>query len=333
MNTLSNKLGINDEFAEEREGKMQELEGPRLKETKQTIENALNEYKAYYIREIKDKGVTEKEFLEKYSTYLKEFANYGEKLFDAVGKIENLPERIKEYYGVQAADHEIINSHSLLSALPSIYANQDNLNKNDQEGVKMIYQYVKTEIERVEDLIPLLEIRDLPTKQICKNAKKFKLNELIQKEVDSYKIHTEPRNVTVDLDLQDIEIKTHYALARGIISTLYGNAAKNASKGGKIEVGLKKGWKNIELTIKNNYISGETLEHLGRNKGIGTYLVDKLIETTPGADIDKHSTKDNEFIVKLKIPKKYLTRNNPSTIPLKTEHNSWYSWIKEKFRK
>lgn len=210
-------------------------------------------------------------------------------------------------------------SHEFKTPLSSIqgYATllqDENLSSEDKE------KYTKNIIDSTRKLNELvsniLKISKIDNQKIIIEPKVYSLDEQIRECILSLEKEWVEKNINLDINLDEIEIKTDKSLLDNVWNNLIGNAIKYSNQDGKIEISGHKKDNKIIVSIKdygigikeenlpyifNKFYQGDT-SHASEGNGLGLALVKGIIDLID-AEIEVYSKENegSEFIVKLKV--------------------------------
>ncbi|MDE6868231.1 MAG: HAMP domain-containing histidine kinase [Clostridia bacterium] len=170
--------------------------------------------------------------------------------------------------------------------------------------------------ERLSDLVMnILKLNKLENKTVATDLSKFGLDELLRECILDFEEKIDGKNLTLDCDLQDMEIYSDKTFIQTIVSNLISNAVKFTDGGGKISVGLKDegGYAVITVADTGEGISSEVgghifdkfyqgdTSHAAEGNGLGLAMVKRIIDVL-GGEISVHSVpgEGSVFTVKLK---------------------------------
>ena len=210
-------------------------------------------------------------------------------------------------------------SHEFKTPLSSIqgYATllqDENLSSEDKE------KYTKNIIDSTRKLNELvsniLKISKIDNQKIIIEPKVYSLDEQIRECILSLEKEWVEKNINLDINLDEIEIKTDKSLLDNVWNNLIGNAIKYSNQDGKIEISGYKKEDKIIVSIRdygvgikeenlpyifNKFYQGDT-SHASEGNGLGLALVKGIIDLID-AEIEVYSKENegSEFIVKLKV--------------------------------
>lgn len=209
-------------------------------------------------------------------------------------------------------------SHEFKTPLSSIqgYATllqDESLSKEDRE------KYTKYIIDSTQNLNILvsniLKISKIDNQKIIIEPTIFSLDEQIRECILSLEKEWVEKNIELDINLEEINIKTDKILLNNVWNNLIGNAIKYSNKNGKIEIKGYKEQNEIKISIKdygigikeenlpyifNKFYQGDT-SHASEGNGLGLALVKGILDLIDGKiNVVSKINEGSEFIVTLK---------------------------------
>ena len=208
-------------------------------------------------------------------------------------------------------------SHEFKTPLSSIqgYATllqDESLSKEDKDKYT---KYIIDSTQKLNILISnILKISKIDNQKIVIEQELFELDEQIREVVLSLEKEWTNKNIELDIDLDEVSIRTDKTLLSHVWSNIIGNAIKYSYDNSKIEIKLRNENDKIKVTIKdygigieeekvpyifNKFYQGDT-SHSNEGNGLGLALVKGIVDLINGK-IEVHSevNKGTEFIVTL----------------------------------
>ena len=208
-------------------------------------------------------------------------------------------------------------SHEFKTPLSSIqgYATllqDESLSKEDKDKYT---KYIIDSTQKLNVLISnILKISKIDNQKIVIEQELFELDEQIREVVLSLEKEWTNKNIELDIDLDEVSIRTDKTLLSHVWSNIIGNAIKYSYDNSKIEIKLRNENDKIKVTIKdygigieeekipyifNKFYQGDT-SHSNEGNGLGLALVKGIVDLINGK-IEVHSevNKGTEFIVTL----------------------------------
>ena len=159
-----------------------------------------------------------------------------------------------------------------------------------------------------------MKISKIDNQKIVIEQELFELDEQIREVVLSLEKEWTNKNIELDIDLDEVSIRTDKTLLSHVWSNIIGNAIKYSYDNSKIEIKLRNENDKIKVTIKdygigieeekipyifNKFYQGDT-SHSNEGNGLGLALVKGIVDLINGK-IEVHSevNKGTEFIVTL----------------------------------
>jgi len=209
-------------------------------------------------------------------------------------------------------------SHEFKTPLSSIqgYATllqDETLSKEDKD------KYTKYIIESTQKLNILvsniLKLSKIDNQNIIIEPSTFSLDEQIRECILSLEKEWMNKNIDLDIELDNLEVKTDKVLLSNVWNNLINNAIKFSKQNGKIEI---KGYKEdnlIKISIKdhgigikeenlpyifNKFYQGDT-SHASEGNGLGLSLVKGIVDLIDARiEVNSKENEGSEFIVTLK---------------------------------
>lgn len=171
--------------------------------------------------------------------------------------------------------------------------------------------------QKLSDLISnILKLNKLENQQIIPEIETFDLAELIRVSALSFENLIEKKNLELDCDIDEVEIKSAPSLIEIVLNNLISNAIKFTDNGGKISISLKNETdhaiikvqdtgcgisKEIGTRIFDKFYQGDT-SHASEGNGLGLALVKRVIDIL-GGTMSVESTVGVGSIFTLKLKK------------------------------
>ena len=209
-------------------------------------------------------------------------------------------------------------SHEFKTPLSSIqgYATllqDENLSNEDKEKYT---KYIIDSSRKLNELVSnILKISKIDNQNIIIEPIVFSLDEQIRESILFYEKEWTSKNIDLDINLEEIEIRSDKSLLNNVWNNLIGNAIKYSRQNGKIIITGYQKKENIIISIKDNgigikeeklpYIFNKFYQgdasHASEGNGLGLALVKGIIDLID-AEIEVHSKENegSEFIVTLK---------------------------------
>lgn len=208
-------------------------------------------------------------------------------------------------------------SHEFKTPLSSIqgYATllqDESLSKEDKDKYT---KYIIDSTQKLNVLISnILKISKIDNQKIVIEQELFELDEQIREVVLSLEKEWTNKNIELDIDLDEVSIRTDKTLLSHVWSNIIGNAIKYSYDNSKIEIKLRNENDKIKVTIKdygigieeekvpyifNKFYQGDT-SHSNEGNGLGLALVKGIIDLINGKiEVKSEVNKGTEFIVTL----------------------------------
>ncbi len=209
-------------------------------------------------------------------------------------------------------------SHEFKTPLSSIqgYATllqDENLSKEYKEKYT---NYIIDSTQNLNELVSnILKISKIDNQKIVIEPTIFYLDEQIRESILNLEKEWNMKNIELDIELAEIEIKTDKALLINVWNNLIGNAIKYSMANSKIEIKSYKKEENIVVIIKDygkgikeenipyifNKFYQEESSHGGEGNGLGLALVKGILDLIGGKiEVKSRINEGSEFIVSLK---------------------------------
>lgn len=208
--------------------------------------------------------------------------------------------------------HEIKTPLSIIQNYSTILQNKS---LTSDERDKYLQELSKV-TKRLSDLISnILKLNKLENQTLNPNMGKFNLAEELRLCLISFENLIEDKRITLDADIDEIEIFSSKELLSIVWNNIISNAIKFTPTGGNIKVSLKNTGNYVMVTIRDNgcgmtkevgahifdkFYQGDT-SHSGEGNGLGLALVKQVIDILGGEiTVESEPEKGSTFIVKLK---------------------------------
>ena len=208
-------------------------------------------------------------------------------------------------------------SHEFKTPLSSIqgYATllqDETLSKEDKDKYT---KYIIDSTQRLNVLVSnILKMSKIDNQKIVIEQEVFELDEQIREVVLSLEKEWTNKSIELDIDLEEVSIKTDKTLLSHVWSNIISNAIKFSYDNSKIEIKLKVIDDKIKVTIKdygigieedklpyifNKFYQGDT-SHSKEGNGLGLALVKGILDLINGeVEVKSEVNKGTEFIVTL----------------------------------
>lgn len=249
--------------------------------------------------------------------------------FTTIHSYENLNEydRIKENLNAMVAElqkSEILKtdfisnvSHELKTPL-SIIQNYISLlqTEEDQEKRKKYIETVILATKRLSSLITnVLKLNKLEHQELNLEYQKIRLDQMLEEAVLSFEDLIDRKNITLDCNLEEVEIFSSASCLEIVWNNLISNAIKFTEPDGKITIKLYRQLgdvivevadtgcgisKDVGARIFDKFYQGDT-SHAQEGNGLGLALVKKVIDTIGGQiSVESQLGKGSKFTIVLK---------------------------------
>lgn len=225
------------------------------------------------------------------------------KMLTEISSLENMRNNF-----VADVSHEIKTPLSVIQGYADLLQNKDLSAEKRHEYTYLLSEAIETLTNLVTNILKLNKIEN----QGIIQKEKFSLDEQIRRCILSFEEIVEDKKLIIDVDLDEITVKSDSALLEIVWNNLISNAIKYTYSGGTISVKLKKENGKIMVSVSDNGcgMSKETLEHCfekfyqgdsshsQEGNGLGLALVKQVVNLLDG-DIKIKSTlgKGTEFTV------------------------------------
>lgn len=190
-------------------------------------------------------------------------------------------------------------SHEIKTPLSSIknYATLLKRDGVDEETKNKYLAVILSSTERLSNLVSnVLKLNKLENQELVIDTERFKLDGLLSECVLSYEQVIEDKNITLNCDIDEVEINSSKGYLEIAFNNLISNAVKFTSNGGEISVSLKKQANKAIITVSDTGVGiskevGERIfdkfyqidgSHAQEGNGLGLALVKKVIDLLGG---------------------------------------------------
>lgn len=241
--------------------------------------------------------------------------------FDEYDKImENINKMAEELGKNEVLKTDFISnlSHEIKTPLSviqnySIILQNDKLTKTEKQ--KYLSEMVSA-TKRLSNLVTnILKLNKLENQKLDFEITNFNLGEEIRKIVINFERLFDTKQLSLDCDIEDVEIYSSRELLEIVWNNLISNAIKFTPSGGNIGVYVKKQADFVMVRVSDSgigmssevgkhifdkFYQGDT-SHTGDGNGLGLALVKKVIDILGGEIlVESQLGKGSEFIIKLK---------------------------------
>lgn len=190
-------------------------------------------------------------------------------------------------------------SHEIKTPLAVIqnYAKALKNNKLDTDTkTKYLDTLVNTSNKLSNLVINILKLNKLENQSITAEKEKINIGELLRESILQYEDLFEKKNITINCDINDIELLVEASYLELIFNNLISNAIKFTDNGGLINISLKRHNNDAIFSIQDNgigiskdtgahifekFYQGDT-SHSSEGNGLGLALVKKVIDIMGG---------------------------------------------------
>ncbi len=225
------------------------------------------------------------------------------KMLTEISSLENMRNNF-----VADVSHEIKTPLSVIQGYADLLQNKDLSDEKRAEYTHRLSQAIGSLTNLVTNILKLNKIEN----QGIVQKEKFSLDEQIRCCILSFEDKIDEKKLTIDVDLEEVFIKSDKSLLEIVWNNLISNAIKYTQQGGAISVGLKKESGKTFVSISDNGcgMSEEILEHCfekfyqgdsshsQEGNGLGLALVKQVVNML-GGEIKAESIlgKGTEFTV------------------------------------
>ncbi|MGN0527123.1 MAG: ATP-binding protein [Acutalibacteraceae bacterium] len=207
-------------------------------------------------------------------------------------------------------------SHEIKTPLSEIQAYADLLKDgNLSEEKRAEYtDYLSVSIKKLSALVSnILKLNKIQNQSIVQNDE-FYLDEQIRCSVLLFEEQIEKKNISLNIDLDEVKITSDEALLEMVWNNLISNAVKFTDFGGEISISLRKAKNKIQVKVKDNGcgISKKSQKHIFEKfyqedssraiegNGLGLALVYQIVKLLNGTiAVDSKTDKGTVFTVTL----------------------------------
>lgn len=208
-------------------------------------------------------------------------------------------------------------SHEIKTPLALIRSYVELLqNETDGETREKYVQIVVQATQRLSGLVAnVLKLNKLENQQLSFEREKISLHEMLAESALAFEDAYEKKKITLDCDLDEVEIYSCAGYLEIVWQNLISNAVKFTSEGGNIRISLKKEGKFAVVKVQDDgcgisaaagsrifdkFYQGDT-SHAGEGNGLGLALVKKVIDLIGGEiSVVSELGKGSAFTVKLR---------------------------------
>ena len=245
-----------------------------------------------------------------------EYGKYNE--YDLI--MENLNKMAIELQKNEVLKTDFISnvSHEIKTPL-AVIQNYSTLLQDDTLDSETRKTFTKTLIsasKRITDLITnILKLNKLENQEIQEKHEAFNLTEALADSVIEFEMLIEKKNLELNCDFDDVVIFSSKSLLEIVWNNLISNAIKFTNSGGKIDITLKRKYKNVEIKVSDTgigmtsetgakifekFYQGDT-SHSTQGNGLGLALVKKVIDILGGEiSVQSEINKGSTFTILLK---------------------------------
>jgi signal transduction histidine kinase len=209
---------------------------------------------------------------------------------------------------VADVSHEIKTPLSVIQGYADLLQSQDLSVEKRSEYTYLLSEAITSLTNLVTNILKLNKIEN----QGIIQKEKFSLDEQIRYCILSFEDKIEEKNIELNVDLDDVTVKSDRALLEIVWNNLISNAIKYTSYGGTVSIDLKKDKNGIMVRVADNgcgmsremqkhifdkFYQGDT-SHSQEGNGLGLALVKQVVNML-NCKIEVESTlnKGSEFIV------------------------------------
>lgn len=165
------------------------------------------------------------------------------KMLTEISSLENMRNNF-----VADVSHEIKTPLSVIQGYADLLQNQDLSVEKRNEYTFLLSEAITSLTNLVTNILKLNKIEN----QGINQKEKFSLDEQIRYCVLSFEDKFEEKNIELNVDLDDITVKSDRALLEIVWNNLISNAIKYTSYGGTVSIDLKKDKKGIIARVADN---------------------------------------------------------------------------------
>ena len=227
------------------------------------------------------------EFFDKPKSEMDYLAVNFNKMLTEISSLENMRNNF-----VADVSHEIKTPLSVIQGYADLLQNKDLSAEKRREYTNLLSEAIGTLTNLVTNILKLNRIEN----QGIIQKEKFMLDEQIRHCILSFEEMVEEKRLLIDVDLEEITIKSDKALLEIVWNNLISNAIKYTSCGGRISVELKKENGKIVVRVSDNgcgmsketqmhcfekFYQGDS-SHSQEGNGLGLALVKQVVNRLGG---------------------------------------------------
>ncbi len=193
---------------------------------------------------------------------------------------------------VADVSHEIKTPLSVIQGYADLLQNKDLPDDKRKEYTYRLSEAISSLTSLVTNILKLNKIEN----QGIVQKEKYSLDEQIRYCILGFEEKLEIKNLSIDVDLDDVEIESDKALLEIVWNNLISNAIKYTSVGGKLSVELKEFDSKIHVVVSDNgcgmseetivhcfekFYQGDT-SHSQEGNGLGLALVKQVVNILEG---------------------------------------------------
>lgn len=206
-------------------------------------------------------------------------------------------ERMRDDF-VADVSHEIKTPLSVIQGYADLLQGSAVSDEKRAEYIKLISEAIHSLTELVGNVLKLNKIEN----QGIIQCEKYSLSEQVRESILLYEQRIEDKSLSLDLDIDEIEINNDKALLEIVWNNLIGNAVKFSNYGGTVAVSVKKENEQTVVAVSDNgcgmsekilkrifdkFYQGD-ISHSGEGNGLGLAMVRQVVDKI-GADITVES--------------------------------------------
>lgn len=206
-------------------------------------------------------------------------------------------ERMRDDF-IADVSHEIKTPLSVIQGYADLLQGNGISDEKRAEYIKLISEAIHSLTELVGNVLKLNKIEN----QGIIQCEKYSLSEQVRESILLYEQKLEDKSLTLDLDIDEIEIKNDKALLEIVWNNLIGNAVKFSNYGGTVAVSVKKENEQTVVAVSDDgcgmsekilkrifdkFYQGD-ISHSGEGNGLGLAMVRQVVDKI-GADITVES--------------------------------------------
>lgn len=176
------------------------------------------------------------------------------KMLVEIASLENMRNNF-----IADVSHEIKTPLSVIQGYADLLQNKDLSAEKRNEYTYLLSEAIETLTNLVTNILKLNKIEN----QGIIQKEKFSLDEQMRRCILSFEEMVEEKNLTINVDLDEVSIESDKALLETVWNNLFSNAIKYTAVGGEISITLKKDNEKTIATVSDNGcgMSAETIEH------------------------------------------------------------------------